>query len=74
MSLRESPTTVCRVMACFSFSLMGAGPFGALLAGAMAQWWGPGNALIAANCGMLTVLGILAIASRRSTESGSDTG
>ena len=59
-----------RVMAFFSFSLMGAGPFGALLAGAMAEWWGPGNALIAANCGMLTVLGILAVATRRSTESG----
>ena len=57
-----------RVMAFFSFSLMGAGPFGALLAGAMAQWWGPGNALIAANCGMLTVLGILAVASRGSAE------
>lgn len=60
-----------RVMAFFSFSLMGAGPFGALLAGAMAEWWGPGNALIAATCGMLTVLGILALASRRSAEEGS---
>ena len=59
-----------RVMAFFSFSLMGAGPFGALLAGAMAEWWGPGNALIGATCGMLVVLGILAIVSRRSTEEG----
>ncbi len=57
-----------RVMAFFSFSLMGAGPFGALLAGAMAEWWGPGNALIAATCGMLAVLGILALASRGSAE------
>ncbi len=63
-----------RVMAFFSFSLMGAGPFGALLAGAIAGWWGPGNALIVAMCGMLTVLGILAVASRGSAEGVSDLG
>lgn len=63
-----------RVMAFFSFSLMGAGPFGALLAGAMAEWWGPGNALVAANCGMLTVLGAIAVASRGSPEQGPNAG
>ncbi|MDE0451351.1 MAG: MFS transporter [Gammaproteobacteria bacterium] len=63
-----------RVMAFFSFSLMGAGPFGALLAGAIAGWWGPGNALIAAMCGMLTVLGTLAVVSRGSAEGVSDLG
>ena len=59
-----------RVMAFFSFSLMGAGPFGALLAGAMAEWWGPGNALVAGMCGMLSVLGAIAFASRGSPEEG----
>ena len=54
-----------RVMAFFSFSFMGAGPFGALLAGALAQRWGAGMALIAAACGMLMVVATLAVASRR---------
>ena len=53
-----------RVMAFFSFSIMGAGPFGALLAGALVEWWGPGNALITGACGMLVVLAILALATR----------
>ena len=53
-----------RVMAFFSFSLMGAGPFGALLAGALVESWGPGNALIAVGCGMFGVSAILAFASR----------
>ena len=63
-----------RVMAFFSFSLMGAGPFGALLAGTLAEWWGPGRALIAAACGMLTVLAVLAVVSRRSAERGLEAG
>ena len=53
-----------RVMAFFSFSIMGAGPFGALLAGALVEWWGPGNALITGASGMLVVLAILALATR----------
>ncbi len=53
-----------RVMAFFSFSFMGAGPFGALLAGALVERWGPGNALAAAACSMFVVLAILAFASR----------
>ena len=63
-----------RVMAFFSFSLMGAGPFGALLAGTMAEWWGPGNALVAGMCGMLSVLGAIAFASRGSPEEGAYAG
>lgn len=53
-----------RVMAFFSFSIMGAGPFGALLAGALVEWWGPGSALITGASGMLVVLAILALATR----------
>ncbi len=53
-----------RVMAFFSFSLMGAGPFGALLAGALVEWRGPGNALIVVGCSMFTVVAILAFALR----------
>ena len=53
-----------RVMAFFSFSIMGAGPFGALLAGALAERWGPDNALMAGACAMLSVLAVLAMASR----------
>ena len=53
-----------RVMAFFSFSIMGAGPFGALLAGMLVEWWGPGKALMTGASGMLVVLAGLALVTR----------
>ena len=59
-----------RVMAFFSFSIMGAGPFGALLAGALAERWGSDKALMAGACAMLLVIAVLALASRRKLADG----
>jgi MFS family permease len=55
------PGQTGRVMSFFSFSLLGAGPLGALASGLLASWLGPELALVAAACAMLAVLGVVGV-------------
>jgi MFS family permease len=52
-----------RMMAFFSFSFMGAGPFGALLCGFLADWAGPEVALLIASTAMLAVITVITLTS-----------
>jgi MFS family permease len=50
------PGQAGRVMSFFSFSLLGAGPLGALLCGYLATWFGPERALVISAAGMGAVV------------------
>jgi MFS family permease len=54
-----------RVMSFFSFSLLGAGPLGAMACGYLVKWFGPGRALMIA--GMVMGIVVCAVAARSLT-------
>jgi MFS family permease len=55
------PGQAGRVMSFFYFSLLGAGPLGALASGMLVSWIGPALALVASACVMLAVLGVVGV-------------
>ena len=55
------PGQAGRVMSFFSFSLLGAGPLGALASGYLVSWVGPELALVASASAMLTVLAVVGV-------------
>lgn len=57
------PDQRARMMAFYSFSLMGSGPIGALLCGYLVEWYGPAIALIISCIGMLTVVTYVSLTS-----------
>ena len=58
------PGQAGRVMSFFSFSLLGAGPVGALFCGYLATWFGPEHALVIAAAVMASVVIVFAAWSR----------
>ena len=63
------PGQAGRVMAFFSFSLLGAGPIGAFASGLLVKWVGPERALVAAAAAMgVIVSGVAAWSARRRAE------
>lgn len=63
MQEQSPPDQRGRMMAFFSFSFMGSGPFGALLSGYLCEWFGPTTALSISATAMLIVIVIVAIRS-----------
>jgi len=64
------PGQTGRVMSFFSFSLLGAGPLGALASGQLTSWVGPGHALwVAAGVMALVVCSVLAFSGRAAATS-----
>ena len=55
------PGQAGRVMSFFSFSLLGAGPLGALLSGILVGWIGPELALVVSAAVMLAVLAVVGV-------------
>lgn len=62
------PAQAGRVMSFFSFSLLGAGPLGALACGYLVSWLGPGHALMVAAGVMGTVVAGVAASTSHSAE------
>ena len=58
------PGQAGRVMSFFSFSLLGAGPIGALFCGYLVTWFGPEHALVAAAAVMASVVTAFTVWSR----------